>query len=83
MYTNNERIQQKEIWEEVNQYYKDVDSFNRAKIEREEKIKEDLAKYYDGAMGKKAQDDLKKEERKRSLIEEGYKANNLILEKLN
>ena len=34
-------------------------------------------------MGKKAQDDAKKEQRKLDNIERGYKANKLILEKLN
>ena len=28
MYKNNEKICAKEVWEEVNQYYKDVDTFN-------------------------------------------------------
>lgn len=54
MYKTNEKIAAKEVWEEVNQYYKDVDSHYKNKAEREQKIKDDLAKYYDGAMGKKA-----------------------------
>lgn len=85
-YNNDIKVEQKEIWQGVKAYYKEVKAFHKAKQEEEKKIYAKMMETYDAYKGTKAQEQLLKAQAYLQQIEEGQKlaqeAEKKILERI-
>ena len=74
---------EKEVWLEVKQYYRDIAKFDQDKKDKEKAIMDRLAAYYNAASGQKAEEMRKRFEAMMRSIEEGQILNQEVVKKLD
>lgn len=81
-YNNNRRLDEKEVWQEVKQYYRDIDKFDKDKKAKAQAIMDKLVAYYNAASGAKGEEMRKRAEAIQKSLDEGQVLNRKVLQDL-